>query len=68
VPANSSVCAGPTRATHRRSELFDVEATSRQVEVRSITIYRIDRGLVRHEEGVVDTLGLMTQLQVSSGL
>jgi predicted ester cyclase len=68
VPANSSLCAGPTRATQRRGELFDVEATGRQVEVRSITIYRIDRGLVRHEEGAVDHLSLMTQLQVSSGL
>ena len=54
------------RATHRRGELFGIAAEGRRVEVCGITIYRIEAGLVRSEEGVVDNLGLMGQLRAPS--
>lgn len=55
------------RATHQRGELFGVEAAGKRVEVRGITLYRIERGRVQREEGVVDNLSLMTQLQAIAG-
>jgi steroid delta-isomerase-like uncharacterized protein len=51
------------RGTHQRGELFGVSASGRRVEVRGITIYRLRDGRVQHEEGVVDNLDLMAQLQ-----
>jgi steroid delta-isomerase-like uncharacterized protein len=54
-------------ATHLKGELFGVEAAGRRVEVRGITIYRLEGGVVRREEGVVDNLSLMAQLQASAG-
>jgi steroid delta-isomerase-like uncharacterized protein len=52
--------------THRAGELFGVPAAGRRVEVRGITIYRIESGRVREEVGVVDNLGLMAQLRDAS--
>jgi predicted ester cyclase len=63
---NSAVVRWTYRATHQCGVLFGVEAAGRRVEVQGITLYRIDRGVVRHEEGVVDNLSLMSQLQASA--
>jgi steroid delta-isomerase-like uncharacterized protein len=56
------------RATLRAGKLFGVEAAGQRVEVRGITIYHVVAGLVLREEGVVDNLSLMAQLQGHSAL
>jgi steroid delta-isomerase-like uncharacterized protein len=65
--ADTAVVRWSYRATHLEGELFGVAAAGRRVEVRGITIYRLEGGLVRREEGVVDNLSLMAQLQASTG-
>jgi steroid delta-isomerase-like uncharacterized protein len=61
--ADTAVVRWSYRATHRSGELFGIQAAGRRVEVHGITIYRIEGGRVQREEGVVDNLGLLGQLQ-----
>jgi steroid delta-isomerase-like uncharacterized protein len=51
------------RGTHRSGELFGVAPAGTPVEVQGISVYRIRDGRVHEEVGVVDNLGLMTQLR-----
>jgi steroid delta-isomerase-like uncharacterized protein len=48
--------------THSEGELFGVPASGVRVEVRGATVYQIHDDRVMEERGVVDVLGLMTQL------
>lgn len=48
--------------THTHGELFGVEPSGRRVRVTGMTMYRIRDGKVVDERGVVDVLGLMTQV------
>lgn len=48
--------------THEGGEVFGVQPTGRRVKVAGTTFYRIVRGKVVEERGVVDVLGLMRQL------
>ena len=65
--ADEAVVRWIYRATHRRGEMFGVQARGARVEVRGISIYHIEGGRVRKESGVVDNLGLMAQLQGATG-
>ena len=50
------------RGTFRNGAMFGVEAAGQAVEVTGMTRYRIADGAVTDERGLVDNLGLMTQL------
>jgi steroid delta-isomerase-like uncharacterized protein len=63
---NTAVVRWIYRATHQRGELFGVPPSGKRVDVRGITIYRVEAGLVRSEEGVVDNLSLVSQLRAPS--
>jgi steroid delta-isomerase-like uncharacterized protein len=50
------------RGTFTQGTLFGVPADGQSVAVTGITEYRIEDGLVRREEGVVDNFNLMMQI------
>jgi steroid delta-isomerase-like uncharacterized protein len=53
--------------TFQNGEMFGVSASGQPVEVTGMTIYEIEGGMVKREEGVVDNLTLMQQLGLSPG-
>lgn len=59
---NQAVVHCRYRGTFQHGAMFGVEAAGQSVEVTGMTRYRIVDGTVREERGLVDNLGLMTQL------
>ena len=55
------------QGTFQNGKMFGVAASGQSVEVTGMTIYEIDGGAVKREEGVVDNLALMQQLGLSPG-
>lgn len=54
------------RGTFQEGELFGVAAAGQAVEVAGMTRYQVADGKVRREDGIVDNLSLMMQLQAAS--
>ncbi|NBB86691.1 MAG: DUF4440 domain-containing protein [Bacteroidetes bacterium] len=65
--ANRAVVRWTYRGTFQEGEMFGVPASGQRVEVPGITIYEMQAGAVRREEGLVDNLALMKQLGLSPG-
>jgi steroid delta-isomerase-like uncharacterized protein len=62
VEGDQAVVCWTYRASHHHGELFGVSASGRKICVSGITRYRIVRGRVIEERGVVDNFSLMRQL------
>ncbi len=50
--------------THENGNLFGIEASNREVQVKGLTILSIRNGVITHEKGIVDNLQLLRQLGV----
>ena len=64
---NQAVVRWTYRGTFQNGEMFGVAASGQSVDVTGMTIYEIEEGAVKREEGVVDNLALMQQLGRSPG-
>lgn len=60
---NGAVVRWAYTGTHQQGDLFGVRPEGTRVTVSGITVYRIRNGRITEEIGVVDNLGLMSQLQ-----
>jgi len=65
--ANQAFVRWTYRGTFQNGEMFGVAAVGQSVEVTGMTIYEIEDGVVKREEGVVDNLSLMQQLGLAPG-
>jgi steroid delta-isomerase-like uncharacterized protein len=64
---NQALVRWTYRGTFQNGEMFGVAAAGQSIEVTGITLYKIEDGAVKREEGVVDNLTLMQQLGLSPG-
>ena len=63
VAGNRAVVRWTYRGTHQSEELYGIQPAGTRVEVRGITVYRIEDGKVTEEIGVGDTAALRAQLE-----
>lgn len=62
VQGDQAAVAWHYEGTHQHGEPFGVQPGGKRVRVDGMTMYRVAGGKVVVERGVVDVLGLMTQL------